>query len=177
MARRWGRRSAYYGRNYGNEYSRSAGAQEAENQGRYPRTKAAKHLGVSVKAFDAGCEAAGYRSTEWHHVGKYASMIDYYDTNELESSAAFWRGAASAYKIKARVQAHLERAATCEERENKWLENLRNSPQLESASPADSPPNAFNSLEASLAGTSYEVCWTASGEAQLTTSSSGLATA
>jgi hypothetical protein len=92
------RRSAYYSRN--DSYSRSANAEAAEAEGRLPRTRAAAALGVSVAAFDAGCAAAEYRSTEWHHVGKYATMVDYYDTTELEESVEFWQGAAAAYKSK-----------------------------------------------------------------------------
>jgi hypothetical protein len=94
------RRSAYYARN--DSYSRSANAEAAEAAGRLPRTRAAARLGVSVKAFDAGCAAAGYRTTEWHHVGKYASPVDYYDTNELSESVEFWEGAAACYKAKAK---------------------------------------------------------------------------
>jgi hypothetical protein len=105
------RRSAYYSRN--DSFSRSANAEAAEEEGRYPRTRAAAALGLSVKAFDAGCRAAGYRATEWHHVGKYASMVDYYDTEELADNPEFWRGAAEAYKSKAKRAAVL---ATMERR-------------------------------------------------------------
>lgn len=86
------RRAAYYSRN--NSYSRSYNASCAEAEGRLPRTRAAAALGLSTKAFDAGCAACGYRATEWHHVGKYANMVDYYDTEELSASAEFWTGAA-----------------------------------------------------------------------------------
>lgn len=110
---RWNRRScAHYSRNYGNEWSRSANAQEAENNGRYPRTRAAAALGVSVKAFDAGRFACGYHTSEWHHVGKYANMVDYYDTNELRGDPQFWQGCAAAYKSKARQTELLEKAKT-----------------------------------------------------------------
>ncbi len=97
---RWGgrRRSAYYTRN--GSYSRSYNAENAEADGRLPRTRAAAHLGVSVKAFDAGRMACGYTSTEWHHVGKYAAMVDYYDTNTLEADPEFWKGCAEAYASK-----------------------------------------------------------------------------
>ena len=97
---RFHRRSAYYSRNQ--SYSRSLNAENAEADGRLPRTRAAKHLGVSAAAFTAGCAAAGYVSTEWHHVGKYATMVDYYDTNELAENPDFWQGAATAYKAKAK---------------------------------------------------------------------------
>lgn len=84
-------RTAYYSRN--NSYSRSYNATTAEQDGRYPRTIAAKKLFLSVKAFDAGCEKAGYTSTEWHHVGKYANIVYYYDTDELANNPLFWKGA------------------------------------------------------------------------------------
>jgi hypothetical protein len=100
------RRSAYYSRN--NSYSRSANAEFAESNGRLSRIRAAALLSVSVKAFDAGCAAAEYRSTEWHHVGKYANRVDYFDTNELAANAAFWQGAAGAYKSAAKRAVLLE---------------------------------------------------------------------
>ena len=109
------RRSAYYGRNQ--SYSRSYNAERAEDSGRLPRTRAASRLGVSVKAFDAGCEKAGYRSTEWHHVGKYANMVDYYDTEELEASWKFWVGARSAYSGKAKKKELLAKASAARRNE------------------------------------------------------------
>lgn len=82
---------AYYRRN--NSYSRSYNAERAESSGRYPRTRAAKELGLSVKAFDAGCKYCGYYSSEWHHVGKFANRVDYYDVAELSQNIKFWVGA------------------------------------------------------------------------------------
>lgn len=101
MAWRSRKRWAYYGKNQ--SYSKSANAESAEADGRWPRTRAAKALGLSVAAFDAGCKAAGYVSREWHHSGKYATQVDYYDTNELAGNAEFWKGAATAYKGKAKI--------------------------------------------------------------------------
>lgn len=84
-------KAAYYSRN--RSYSRSANAESAESDGRFPRTRAAQSMGISVKAFDAGCLAANYTTSEWHHVGKYANKVDYYDTAELELNIKFWQGA------------------------------------------------------------------------------------
>lgn len=84
-------RSTYYSR--ANSYSKSYNAIIAESEGRYSRTVAAKKLGLSIKAFDAGCAYINYRSTEWHHVGKYANAVDYYDTKDLGDNALFWKGA------------------------------------------------------------------------------------
>ena len=89
-------RAAYYSRS--DSYSRSYNASAAEAEGRLPRTRAAAELRVSVAAFDAGCDAAGYSSREWHHVGKYANQVDYYDVEELRLSPDFWHGAAQKYK-------------------------------------------------------------------------------
>lgn len=102
------RRSAYYSRN--NSYSRSYNAERAEAEGRFPRTRAAAHLGLSVAAFDAARRAIGYVTTEWHHVGKYANPVDYYDAEELSSNWRFWAAAAAAYKSKAK-RAELEAKA------------------------------------------------------------------
>lgn len=103
------RQSAYYSR--AGSYSRSFNAEVAESEGRLPRTRAAAALGVSPPAFDAGCKAAGYVCDEWHHVGKYASRVDYYDAESLRITPAFWEGAASHYKSAAKRAAMLAAAA------------------------------------------------------------------
>jgi hypothetical protein len=103
------RRSAYYSR--AGTYSRSYNAEVAEQEGRMPRTRAAAALGVSAPAFDAGCKAACYRCNEWHHVGKYASRVDYYDVEELRRTPAFWEGAAAHYKGAAKRAALMQAAA------------------------------------------------------------------
>lgn len=90
------RKSAYYSRN--ESFSRSYNAEVAEEEGRLPRSRAAAHLGLSALAFDAGCRAASYVATEWHHVGKYATRVYYYDCDELASREEFWAGAAAVYK-------------------------------------------------------------------------------
>jgi hypothetical protein len=103
------RRSAYYSR--AGSYSRSYNAEVAESEGRLPRTRAAAALGVSAPAFDAGCKAAGYICDEWHHVGKYANRVDYYDAEELRLTPAFWEGCAAHYKSAAKRAALLQAAA------------------------------------------------------------------
>lgn len=106
------RRAAYYGRN--DSFSRSYNAEVAEDEGRLPRTRAAASLGLSAAAFDAGCAAAGYRPSEWHHVGKYANMVYYYDCEALAADPAFWAGAAAAYKSakkRAEILATMDRRA------------------------------------------------------------------
>lgn len=84
---------AYYSRN--NSYSRSYNASNAEADERFPLTRAARFLGISVKAFKSGCEYAKYTTSEWHHVGKYANRVDYYDTKELAADPKFWKGAST----------------------------------------------------------------------------------
>ena len=118
MAWRSRRRWARYSRNYGNEWSKSANAQNAEDNGRYPRTRAAANLGVSVKAFDSGVRHAGITTNEWHHVGKYATMIDYWDTEICRENAQFWRGAALAYKAVKRIAELQAKAEILEQAEN-----------------------------------------------------------
>lgn len=112
------RKSAYYSRN--DSFSRSYNAEVAEDEGRLPRSRAAASLGLSVAAFDAGCAAVNYRATEWHHVGKFAVRVDYYDCTELDENPEFWRGAAAAYKSakkQAEVLATMARRAEAERRE------------------------------------------------------------
>jgi hypothetical protein len=94
-------KSAYYEANVGAEHSKSANAARAEAEGRFPMSVAAKKLGISAAAFRAGCAAANYTSTEWHHTGRHARRIDYYDTVVLSRNPDFWRGAASKYSDKA----------------------------------------------------------------------------
>ena len=76
-------------------------ALEAANQGRLPRTRAAKALGVNIKAFKAGCKRARYYPNEWHHTGKYGNCTLFYDINELLEDPLFWLGARSAMKAPA----------------------------------------------------------------------------
>lgn len=85
---------AYYKRN--NSFSRSFNAEQAENENRYPLTRAAEHLGISVKSFKNGLDKAEIKPNEWHHVGKFANKVDYYDVSEnseIVQSIAFWDGA------------------------------------------------------------------------------------
>lgn len=77
------RKWVHYGGNYGGEYSRSRRAEEAEQAGRYPRTRAAKALGITVQEFKALQSFGSYYPSEWHHVGRYAAQVTYYDPDEL----------------------------------------------------------------------------------------------
>lgn len=67
-------------------------------------TVAATKLGISTKAFKAGCRSAQYESDEWHHTGSHARRTDYYDTTFLAANADFWRGAAREYSAKKAAQ-------------------------------------------------------------------------
>lgn len=87
-------KSTFYSRN--NSYSRSCNAEVAESQDRFPLTRAAQYLGLSSAAFKAGLSNAGISTNEWHHVGKYANRVDYYDVSldsEIVNSFKFWKGA------------------------------------------------------------------------------------
>lgn len=68
---------------YKNGNSKSANAEYAEDNGRYPLTTAAKKLGITPALFKKAIEFCNYRTNEWHHVSKYANKVDYYDTVEL----------------------------------------------------------------------------------------------
>lgn len=72
-------KGAYYRRN--DSYSRSYNATEAESESRYPLTRAIaavrSQAGVSVK--DARAALVAAHDGEWHHVGKFASRVNYYD--------------------------------------------------------------------------------------------------
>lgn len=71
--------STYYSR--AESYSRSYNAMEAKRAGRMPLTRAAKYVaaeaGVTQKAAKVALQAV--HDGEWHHVGKYATRVDYYD--------------------------------------------------------------------------------------------------
>lgn len=71
--------SAYYSRNC--SYSRSYNAEAAESQNCYPLSRAKKFV-----ADDLGCSQAVAAAAlgllhdgEWHHVGKFASRVNYYN--------------------------------------------------------------------------------------------------
>lgn len=75
---------------YRNGNSRSYNAECAEDDGRYPLTRAAKAMGISLKTFKEALIHICYTSAEWHHVSKYANKVDYYDTNEIGENPRFW---------------------------------------------------------------------------------------
>jgi hypothetical protein len=59
-------------------------------------------LKISLGAFDVGCKAIGYGPTEWHHVGRYANQVDYYDLPYIQSQVEFWRAVMRCYKQNAK---------------------------------------------------------------------------
>lgn len=106
---------------------------DAKAEGKWPRTHAARLLGVSPKAFIAGLASSGITSCEWHHTGKYATATEFYDVAEIEATPEFWRGAAECYRGKKREAmlakaAELEAEIAREEKESmrKWyIEKIR----------------------------------------------------
>lgn len=74
------RRAAYYSR--ANSFSRSYNAHCAEDEGRMPLTRAkravAQEFGCSQTVAAAALELL--YDGEWHHVGKYAARVAYYDS-------------------------------------------------------------------------------------------------
>lgn len=75
-------RSAYYSR--ANSYSRSYNAEVAEDEGRCPMSRAkiavAEQFGCSQSVAKVALELV--YDGEWHHVGKYANEVAYYDTTD-----------------------------------------------------------------------------------------------
>jgi hypothetical protein len=65
-------------------YSKSNNAVDAEGEGRYPLTKAARivarETGITVKA--ARSILLEIRTIEYHHSSKFFNCVDYYDTKE-----------------------------------------------------------------------------------------------
>ena len=75
--------SAFYSRNQ--SYSRSANAEVAESEGRCPMSRAKK-----IVADKNGCSQATAAAAlemlydgEWHHVGKFANCVAYYDATDF----------------------------------------------------------------------------------------------
>lgn len=69
---------AFYSRN--KSYSRSYNAECAEEEGRFPATRFKQVYGIDPrKVVSAG---------EWHHVGKYANKVDYYDIEDVMAELA-----------------------------------------------------------------------------------------
>jgi hypothetical protein len=87
MRTRW----AYYSRS--DSYSRSYNAEQAESEGRFPKSRFRAEIRKAIgsratprllRAYYRAGEAIIERGTsEWHHVGRYASRIDYFDFSEL----------------------------------------------------------------------------------------------
>jgi hypothetical protein len=67
----------------GRTASRSRRAQIAELDGRMPATRAAKAWGFK----SAATLKKWVRSREWHHVGKFATITDYYNVSEFIEEA------------------------------------------------------------------------------------------
>jgi len=76
------RRSAYYSR--AGSYSRSYRAEVAETEGRCPMSRAkvavAKRLGCTQVVAQAALKLL--HDGEWHHVGKFACQVEYYDPTD-----------------------------------------------------------------------------------------------
>lgn len=62
----------------------------AEEEGRYPKTHAAKALGLSLATFNRAIEEGAISTKEWHHTGKYANRTDYWDTREVAIPLVVW---------------------------------------------------------------------------------------
>jgi len=75
-------RSTYYSR--AGSYSRSYNAHVAERAGRMPMSRARVAVAREFNCSQATAAAAlsHFHDGEWHHVGKYANCVSYYDTSD-----------------------------------------------------------------------------------------------
>ncbi len=82
------RRSAYYSRN--SSYSRSYRAEVAEFEGRMPLTRASQAVAALYDCPQSTAKAALrlLGTSEWHHVGKYAREVSYFDTQDARLGGA-----------------------------------------------------------------------------------------
>ena len=69
-------------------FSRSVNAQIAETNGLRPLS----HLKIGIKLSVYDAEKIGLDASEWHHVGKYATKCNYYDSSEALSAATMFCG-------------------------------------------------------------------------------------
>lgn len=74
--------STYYSR--AGSYSRSYNAEVAEDQGRAPLSRAKLTVVAEFRCTQAAAAAAllHLHDGEWHHVGKFAACVDYFDTRD-----------------------------------------------------------------------------------------------
>lgn len=71
-------KAAHYRR--ANSYSKSFNAQMAEQGGRYPATRFKQEYGIDPRTVTT--------SSEWHHVGKFANRVDYYNIIDVMQALA-----------------------------------------------------------------------------------------
>lgn len=76
------RRSAYYRRS--GSYSRSYRAEVAESEGRAPMSRAKVTVAAEFGCSQSVAQAAlnFLHDGEWHHVGKFANRVDYFDATD-----------------------------------------------------------------------------------------------
>jgi hypothetical protein len=105
---------------------RSLNARQAEVDGKMPLLRAsasvAKSLAITKAAARALVEAAG--PCEWHHVGKYAARVDYYDTRAITAAViasgqptgiskwpADWKDQMDSHRDNHNEEAHISKVA------------------------------------------------------------------
>ncbi len=114
-----------YGQSGYSGLSRSNRAVEAESNDRLPMTRAVaairKRAGCTARQAREACAAVG--AAEWHHVGKYAARVNYYDVgaacNWLAAKDAIARlpgDARERFRRKEATLADLAREADTDER-------------------------------------------------------------
>ena len=115
-----GQTSAYYIR--ARSYSRSYNAHRAEEDGRMPLTRAVAYVAEHAVTTQAIARAVLLRrgTDEWHHVGKYAMPVYYYDA----VSAVDWAWAITPAATREQVLRRWTRLAFAEARDRRYREQL-----------------------------------------------------
>ena len=125
---------AYYSKN--SSYSRSAGAEDAEDEGRLPLTWAIPEVAHLAKVTRKAARAAllATYDGEWHHVGKYASEVPYYDIKAAALAAS--PALAAAHEVCVAYRHVYERIAAFAHKLNRWADPVRRERRHDSASRA-----------------------------------------
>lgn len=112
--------SAYYSR--ARSYSRSYNAHLAEEDGRMPLTRAVAYVAEHAVTTQVIARAVLLRrgTDEWHHVGKYATPVYYYDA----VSAVDWAWAITPAATRRQVLRRWTRLAFSEARDRRYREQL-----------------------------------------------------
>ena len=88
----------------------SLAAMDAHSEGKFSASQVAKRLGVSAKQV----AESGAWDGEWHHVGKFASRVNYYSVDAV--AVALYRQGAATKKLTAWIAENQERVEAVTEK-------------------------------------------------------------